>query len=171
MRKNCLIKFFEDGELFSVERTDGTFYDRGHVVVLVLGETATEDNVLLLRGKCPVIVGKRIVALVVDRIVRLHPRFPFRAVLPADNRLWTLIDSLAEHLEMLVLDDSRVWNLPVGIVHDGIALIVRLVDDLGLEPHSPEVEMSEPETEVFVNLSGEDDLPRLRGGVPFRHRL
>ena len=58
---------------------------------------------------------------------------------------------------MLVLDDAGVRHCGVGVVDDGVALIIRRGLYFGLETHRSEVETAEAEVEELVELSRVDD--------------
>ena len=133
-------------------------YDWGHVVVTILGEAAAEDDVGLLSGELAVLVGEGVVAVVVDGVVGFHALFVFRAVLFADHRLGAVIDFLAEHLEMLVFDDTGVGFVVTGVVDHGIALVVGSVLDASLECDGAPVEFAELEVEILVNGAGKYEL-------------
>ena len=141
-----------------MEGTYGTLYYGCHVVVFILGKASAEDDIFLLCGKASVLVGKAVVLLVVDWIVRLHARFPLCAVLTADDSLRVVVDCLPEHLEMLVLYDTCVRHVTGCVVHHGVALIVRCVHLLGLETDGAEVEMPQLIVKIFVELSGVNNL-------------
>ena len=60
--------------------------DLVHVVILVLTQTAAEDDARLRIGQLLILGIQGAVLLVIDGIVRLVALFPFGAVLAADNR-------------------------------------------------------------------------------------
>ena len=62
---------------------------------------------------------KRIILLVVDRIVRLISALPLRRILLGNHRI-----RLRAKLKMLMLDDTRIRNLPLRIINHRISLIV-----------------------------------------------
>ena len=59
-------------------QTHGATDDGSHVVISVFGQAAAEDDIFLLLGQLLVAGQEDGVALVVDRIIRLHARFPLR---------------------------------------------------------------------------------------------
>ena len=127
------------------------FYNWCHIVVTILGETTTENNVGLLCGELAVLVGKRIVAVVVDGIVGFHSFLIFRAVFFTDNGLGTFIDFLSEHLEMLMLDDAGVGLIMTGIVDNGISLIVGRIFNAGLKADGTPVEFTVAKVKILIN--------------------
>ena len=133
-------------------------YDRGHIVVTIFGESATEDDVGLLCGKLAVLVGEGVITIVVDGVIGFHALFVLRAVLFADNGLRTVVYFLSEHFEMLVLDDTGVGFVVTGVVDDGIALVVGGVFHAGLESDSAPVEFAELEFKILVNRAGKYEL-------------
>ena len=50
--------------------------DLVHVVVFIISQPSAEDHVFFLLGQLLVLGKKRIVLLVVDRLIRLHPDAP-----------------------------------------------------------------------------------------------
>ena len=133
-------------------------YDRCHVVITIFGESATEDDVGLLCGKLAVLVGEGVITIVVDGVIGFHALFVLRAVLFADNSLRTVVDILAKHLEMLVLDNASVGLVVTGVVDHGIALVVGCVFNAGLESDSAPVEFAELEAKILVNRAGKYEL-------------
>ena len=131
-----------------------TFDDGGHVVVLVFGKAAAKDNVLFLSSESAVLVGKTVVTVVVHGIVGLHALGPLGGVLARDDGLGTVIDGLSEHLEVLVLDDAGIGDGSLGVVDDGVALVVRGVEQFLLETHGAVVEFAEAEAVELVDGSG-----------------
>ena len=77
--------------------------DLVHIVVLVLAQTAAEDDARLSIGQFLVCSVERTVLLVVDGVVRLIAFLPLGAVLAADDRF-----GLGAELKVLVLDDAGV---------------------------------------------------------------
>ena len=99
-----------------------------HVVVLVTAQATGEDHVALLRRQLLVLPVQGLVLGVVDGVVGLVAGLPVRRVLARDDGL-----VLRAELEVLVLDDARVGDLALGVVDHGHALVVGLVEGLGLE--------------------------------------
>ena len=95
--------------------------------------------------------------VVVDGIVGFHAFFVFGAVLFADNGLGTVVDFLAEHLEMLVFDDAGVGFVVTGIVDHGIALVVGGIFNARLESDGSPIEFAELEIEILVNGAAIDE--------------
>ena len=133
-------------------------YDWCHIVITIFGESATEDDVGLLCGKLAILVGEGVITIVVDRVIGFHALFVLRAVLFADNSLRTVVDILAKHLEMLVLDNASVGLVVTGVVDHGIALVVGCVFNAGLESDSAPVEFAELEAKILVNRAGKYEL-------------
>lgn len=96
-----------------------------HVVVFVLGETTTENDVLLISSEGAVLVSKGIVTFVIHQIKLLHAGFVLGGILFANDGFWAIINGLPEHLKMLVLDDAGIRHIVRGIVYNRVALIVR----------------------------------------------
>ena len=109
-----------------------------HVVVLITAQTACENNLALTVGKLAVLLVQRGVALVVDGVIRLVARLPVGGVLARDNGL-----GLRAELKMLVLDDAGVGHLALVVVHDGDALVVGLVKNLGLETQAAVLKLTQ----------------------------
>ena len=99
-----------------------------HVVVLVAAQATGKDNVALLRRQLLVLLVQGLVLGVVDGIVGLVAGLPVGRVLARDDGL-----VLCTELEVLVLDDARVGDLALGVVDHGHALVVLLVERLGLK--------------------------------------
>ena len=109
-----------------------------HVVVLVAAKAAGEDHVALLRRQLLVLPVEGLVPGVVDGVVGLVAGLPVRRVLARDDGL-----VLRAELKVLVLDDARVGNLALGIVDHGHALVVVLVERLGLEAQAAVLERAQ----------------------------
>ena len=134
-----------------------------HVVVLVFAQPSPEGDLRLAFGQPAVRLVELPVLFVVDGIVRLVARLPFGAVFPADDRLRQVVPFLVlAELEPLVLDDARVRRLPVRVVDRGVALEVRHVQQLRLEPDGPVLQRAQPVTEVGVDRAREDHVPAER---------
>lgn len=99
-----------------------------HVVVLVAAQATGKDHVALLRRQLLVLLVEGLVLGVVDGVVGLVSGFPVGRVLARDDGL-----VLRAKLKVLVLDDARVGDLALGVVDHGHALVVGLVERLGLE--------------------------------------
>ena len=99
-----------------------------HVVILILTQASAEDDLRLGVGQLLVLGVERAVLLVVHRVVGFIAGLPLGAVLAADDGL-----GLGAELKVLVLDDAGVGRLGVGVVDDGVALIVVGVQRLGLK--------------------------------------
>lgn len=99
-----------------------------HVVVLVAAQATGKDYVALLRRQLLVLLVEPLVLGVVDGVVGLVAGLPIGRVLARDDGL-----VLRAKLEVLVLDDARVGDLALGVVDHGHALVVLLVERLGLK--------------------------------------
>ena len=128
----------------------------------LLGEATAEDDVRFLRGKGMILFVQRRVAGIVHRIERLPAVVPFSRLFPRNHGLRRLVNVVAEHLEMFVFDDTRVGHFARGVVHHRIALPIRRVERLGLEPHRAVFQPSETIVVVFVDFSREHDFLRHR---------
>ena len=109
-----------------------------HVVVLVAAKAAGEDHVALLRRQLLVLPVEGLVPGVVDVVVGLVAGLPVRRVLARDDG-----PVLRAELEVLVLDDARVGDLALGVVDHGHALVVGLVERLGLEAKAAVLERAQ----------------------------
>ena len=99
-----------------------------HVVVLVAAQATGEDHVALMRRQLLVLLVQGLVLGVVDGVVGLVAGFPVGRVLARDDGL-----VLRAELKVLVLDDAGVGDLALGVVDHGNALVVLLVERLGLK--------------------------------------
>ena len=109
-----------------------------HVVVLVAAQATGEDHVALLRRQLLVLPVQGLVPGVVDGVVGLVAGLPVGRVLARDEGL-----VLHAELEVLVLDDARVGDLAHGVVDHGHALVVGLVERLGLEAQAAVLERAQ----------------------------
>ena len=109
-----------------------------HVVVLVAAQATGEDHVALLRRQLLVLLVQGLVLGVVDGVVGLVAGLPVGWVLARDDGL-----VLRAELEVLVLDDARVGDLALGVVDHGHALVVGLVERLGLEAQTAVLERAQ----------------------------
>ena len=115
-------------------RSDGLV----HVVVLVATQATGEDHITLLRRQLLVLLVEGLVLGVVDGVVGLVAGLPVCRVLARDDGL-----VLRAELEVLVLDDARVGDLALGIVDHGHALVVLLVERLGLKAQTAVLERAQ----------------------------
>ena len=83
---------------------------------------------------------------------------PLGRIFARDDCLWAIVDGLAEHLEMLVLDYAGVGHTALCVVHNGVTLIIWFVDDFMLETNGSVVELSEAVIVKLVYLSRKDYL-------------
>ena len=100
-----------------------------------------------------VLIGEGVVAVVVHGVVGFHAFLVLGAVLFANDGLGTVEDFLAEHLEVLVLDDSGVGFIMTGVVNHGVALVVGGVLDTGFEGDSAPIELAVYIVEIPVYLT------------------
>ena len=98
-----------------------------HIIVLVLSESAAEDNVLACICESLVLLIQCIVLIIVYRVVRLNTGLPLCGIFAADNRLFLLAE-----LKVLMLDYSCIRNFSVGVIYNRVALMVFLVKYLCL---------------------------------------
>ena len=125
-----------------------------HVVVLVLGETAAEQDIGTLFGEFGILCVQGIVALIVNGIIGRRSLFPFAGVLVGDYSV-----RLLPELEMFVFYDAGVWHFGLGVVDYGVALeVFYSFQRLMLEAQRTEVQFAELEVEEFVDAAGIDYL-------------
>ena len=109
-----------------------------HVVVLVAAQASGEDHVAFLCRQLLVPLVEGLVPGVVDGVVGLVAGLPVRRVLARDDG-----PVLRAELEVLVLDDACVGDLALGVVDHGHALVVGLVERLGLEAQAAVLERAQ----------------------------
>ena len=124
-----------------------------HVVVLVAAQSTGEDHVALLRRQLLVLLVEGFVPSVVDGVVGLVAGLPVGRVLARDDGL-----VLGAELEVLVLDDARVGDLALGVVDHGHALVVGLVERLGLEAQAAVLQRAQLEVVERVDGAAVDRL-------------
>ena len=122
-----------------------------HVVVLVAAQATGEDHVALLRRQLLVPPVQGLVLGVVDGVVGLVAGLPVGRVLARDDG-----PALRAELEVLVLDDARVGDLALGVVDHSNALVVLLVERLGLEAQAAVLERAQPEVVERVDGAAVD---------------
>ena len=128
-----------------------------HVVVLVAAQTTGEDHVAFLRCQLLVSLVQGLILGVVDGVVGLVAGLPVGRVLARDDGL-----VLRAKLKVLVLDDSRVGDLALGVVDHGHALVVLLVERLGLKAQAAVLQRAQLKVVERVNGAAVD---RLSGDV------
>lgn len=109
-----------------------------HVVVLVAAQATGKDYVALLRRQLLVLLVEGLVLGVVDGVVGLVAGLPVGRVLARDDGL-----VLRSKLKVLVLDDACVGDLALGVVDYGHALVVLLVERLGLKAQAAVLERAQ----------------------------
>jgi len=57
------------------------------------------------------LVGKGVVAVIVDRIVRFHAGFELGGIFLADDRFGIVIDRLAKRFKVLMLNDAGIRHI------------------------------------------------------------
>lgn len=124
-----------------------------HVVVLVAAQATGENHVALLRRQLLVLPVEGLVPGVVDGVVGLVAGPPIRRVLARDDGLL-----LRAELEVLVFDDARVGDLALGVVDHGHALVVGLVERLGLGAQAAVLERAQLEVVERVDGAAVDSL-------------
>lgn len=122
-----------------------------HVVVLVAAQATGKDHVALLRRQLLVLPVEGLVLGVVDGVVGLVAGLPVGRVLARDDGF-----VLRTELEVLVLDDAGVGDLALGVVDHGHALVVGLVERLGLEAQAAVLERAQPEVVERVDGAAVD---------------
>lgn len=137
-----------------------------HIIILILRQPTAEDDVPIPLRQLLIACVQTGVPLVIYRIVWLHSLFPFRGILPGDNRPRNIIHLLPEHLEMLVLDHPGIRHLTVRIVHDSVALVIGTIMRLLLETDGPVLQFAETITVILIDLPREND--PFRQGFPIR---
>ena len=128
-----------------------------HVVVLVAAQATGKDYVALLCRQLLVLLVQGLVLGVVDGVVGLVTGLPVGRVLARDDGL-----VLRAKLKVLVLDDSRVGDLALGVVDHGHALVVLLVERLGLKAQAAVLQRAQLKVVERVNGAAVD---RLSGDV------
>lgn len=134
------------------------FYDRSHVVIFIFGKPAAEYDSCFFVCQCLVFQMQFVVPGIVYRIIRFEIFIPFDGVFSGNDGFRALSDIFAEHFEMFVFDHSGVRDILVGVVYDGISLIVRAVQFFFLEIDSPVFQFPEPVVVEFVYFPGKDYL-------------
>ena len=124
-----------------------------HVVILVAAQASGKDHVALLRRQLLVLLVEGLVPGVVDGVVGLVAGLPVGRVLARDDGL-----VLRAELEVLVLDDAGVGDLALCVVDHGHALVVGLVEGLGLEARAAVLERAQPEVVERVDGAAVDRL-------------
>ena len=128
-----------------------------HVVVLVAAQATGEDHVALLRCQLLVLLVEGLVLGVVDGVVGLVAGLPVGRVLARDDGL-----VLRAELKVLVLDDAGVGDLALGVVDHGHALVVLLVERLGLKAQAAVLQRAQLKVVERVDGAAVD---RLSGDV------
>ena len=118
-----------------------------HVVILVAAQASGKDHVALLRRQLLVLLVEGLVPGVVDGVVGLVAGLPVGRVLARDDGL-----VLRAELEVLVLDDAGVGDLALGVVDHGHALVILLVECLGLKAQTAVLERAQ--LEVVERVDG-----------------
>lgn len=118
-----------------------------HVVILVAAQASGKDYVALLRRQLLVLLVEGLVLGVVDGVVGLVAGLPVGRVLARDDGL-----VLRAELEVLELDDAGAGDLALGVVDHGHALVVLLVERLGLEAQAAVLERAQ--LEVVERVDG-----------------
>ena len=130
---------------------------RGHVVVFILREAATEEYVGFLCGEGAVFIRQLIVLIIINRIVLFHAGLILRRVFFTDDCLGAVIDGLTEHLEVFMFYDTSIGLFVGSIVDHCIALVVGGVDRFCLEADCSPVELAVLIIEVLVDWAGVDN--------------
>ena len=99
-----------------------------HIKILIIAKPSSDDEAWILASQFVVLAIQLVVASIVDWIIWLFVDIPIGGILASDDGFGGLLV-----VEVLVLDDAGVWYFSIGKVHYGNALIVVLVENLGLE--------------------------------------
>ena len=124
-----------------------------HVEVLIHSKPSSEDDVSFAFGQFLVFFKQFGVLLVIHWVIGLLSLGPGFRVFPCDYGLWGL-----GGFEVLVLDDTCERGFSVGIVYDGISLVVFHIEGFELKVKPTVFELSVAVVEVLVNHSCEYDL-------------
>lgn len=73
--------------------------------------------------------------------------------------MWAVVNFLPEHLEVLVFDDAGERDFPLGVVNNGVTLVVGDSKVFLLEAHGAVFEFAEAVAEIFIDFSREHDVP------------
>ena len=95
---------------------------------------------------------------VVDGVERLHAVGPLSRVFAGDDRAGIVVYGVAKGFEMLVFNYAGVSHVGSCVVDHGVALMVWLVECLGLEAHGAVFELAEAVAVKLVDFSGEYNL-------------
>ena len=94
------------------------------------------------------------ILLIVDRIIRLISRLPFRTVLTADHSLRQIISvCIFSEFKPLVLNDSCPWCFSVCVINCRISLEIRLVQKFCLKTYRTIFQISHRITKVCIDRS------------------
>ena len=122
-----------------------------HVVVLIAAQASGEDHVALLRRELLILPVQGLVPGVVDGVVGLVAGLPVGRVFARDDGL-----VLRAKFKVLVLDDAGEGDLALGVVDHGHALVVLLVERLGLEAQAAVLKRAQPEVVERVDGAAVD---------------
>jgi len=99
-----------------------------HIIVLVLGEAAAENNMGFALREGTIVLETSLVSFIIDGVIGLKPLFPFPWEFFGDYGVVRLCE-----FEVFVFDDSGVGSFGVGVVDDGVILEIFLVEDFFFE--------------------------------------
>ena len=131
--------------------------DGCHIVILILGQAATEDDAGFGIGQGLVLLVEGGVCFVIHGIEGLAAFGPFGGVFAGDDGNGLGVDGISEVFEMLVLDDAGVGDVALGVVHHSATLVVGGIEHLVLEGNGAVFELAEAVAIELINLAGEDD--------------
>ena len=135
-----------------------SLFDGGsHVVVFILSEATTEEDVLFGVREGFVLGVESGISLIINGIVGFHARLPLGGILTADYGLWVVIDRLTEGFEMFVLDDTGIRNIVRGVVDHSVALVVRSVECFSFKTHRAILEFAETVIVELIYWPGVDN--------------
>lgn len=123
-----------------------------HVVVSIFRKAAAEDGAVFFFCQCGVVCIECLVPGVIDGIVGFFTRMPFCWIFARD-----VGDGLRAEFEVLMLDDACVGDFACGVVHDGDALMVCLLEALCFEAQTAVAERPELIAEIRVDRTSVDD--------------
>lgn len=123
-----------------------------HVVIFVLRKTSAEDYVPLVLRQLGVLGIEFLIAGIVDGIVSFLPRLPIAGIFSCD-----IGHGLRAELEMFVFDNARVRGFPIGVIHDGYALMVGFFQAFCLEAKPAVFQIAKSIVEIGVDRTGVND--------------
>ncbi len=106
-----------------------------HVIVAVLAQPATKDHIgFLFLGKLSILLVQIIILLVVNWVVWFITAVPVSWVFPGHDRL--ILVTLTK-LKVLVFNHPGVWCFRIGVIDNGVPLVVINIQFFGFKPQAP----------------------------------